>query len=115
MVDKYNELASTIFDAWVRLLVDKGLSEEEAEKLSEEAVDCILDTFSGENIYIPRNISARAAARNRKIYDEFTGYNHDELARKYQITRQRLYGIIRQVRGQILAEKQADLFGTPGQ
>ena len=45
-----------------------------------------------------RNISGKAARRNRQIYDEFTGDNHEVLAKKYGVTLKRIYAIIKEQR-----------------
>ena len=42
--------------------------------------------------------TAKAARRNRQIYDEFTGDNHEVLAKKYGVTLKRIYAIIKEQR-----------------
>jgi mor transcription activator family protein len=115
MADRVHEFTAALLDSLARqMILIGGLPRSTAEKVSEVVVDYVLDEFGGENIYIPRNISGRARARNRKIYEEWSGNNHEELAKKYNITRQRVYAIIKEERQRIFAEKQADLFGNLG-
>lgn len=115
MADRVHEFTATLLDSLVRqMILIGGLPRSTAEKVGEVVVDYVLDEFGGENIYVPRNISGIVRRRNRQIYEEWSGNNHDELAKKYNITRQRVYAIIKEERQRIYAEKQIDMFGNLG-
>lgn len=42
--------------------------------------------FSGEQIYFPTYDKIQNTVRNKKIIDEFNGYNYKYLAKKYNLT-----------------------------
>ena len=112
MADRVHELIEGMAASVAsQLVLLANIPRSRAEKISEEVVDYVIDEFGGESFYIPRNVSGRAKKRNRQIYDEWRGDNYDELAKKYGITRQRVYAIIKEVRMAIFKEKRADLFG----
>lgn len=95
---RQHEFSQALYDIIYHALIRQGMSGKQALMVAEESTDTILDEFGGENLYIPKNISGKAARRNRQIYDEFTGDNHDELAKKYGVTLQRIYAIIKEQR-----------------
>lgn len=58
-------------------------------KLSEYAM--------GSELYFPKADSIIAPARNRRIIEEYTGYNHTELAEKYNLTTKTIAKILKDV------------------
>ncbi|QRQ81086.1 Mor transcription activator family protein [Paralysiella testudinis] len=107
------DFVAVLTDAVLRQLLSQGMPRSKAEAAADEVVDLVIDELGGWNFYVPKDISTRARARNRKIYEEWSGNNHDDLALKYGLTRTRIYTIIKEVRAQIFAEKQSDLFDEP--
>ena len=99
------DFVAVLTDAVLRQLLSQGMQRSKAEAAADEVVDLVIDELGGWNFYVPKDISTRARARNRKIYEE--------LALKYGLTRTRIYTIIKEVRAQIFAEKQSDLFDEP--
>lgn len=49
----------------------------------------------GQEIYFPKVESVIASARNRRIKKEFNGYNYKELAKKYNVTVQHIWRILK--------------------
>lgn len=49
----------------------------------------------GDELYFPKAESVLAPARNRKIKQEFNGFNSKELARKYNLTVKQIHGILK--------------------
>lgn len=49
-------------------------------------VDCIGDTFGGQNIYFPMDLKLKIKNRDKEIYQKFTGNNLYELAREFSMT-----------------------------
>lgn len=95
---RQHEFSQALYDIIYHALIRQGMVGEQVLAVAEESTDTVLDEFGGENLYIPKNISGKAHRRNRQIYDEFTGDNHDELAKKYGVTLQRIYAIIKEQR-----------------
>ncbi|OOS08074.1 Mor transcription activator family protein [Moraxella cuniculi DSM 21768] len=103
---RQHEFSQALYDIIYHALINQGVNKEQAAAIAEESTDTVLDEFGGENLYIPKNISGKAARRNRTIYEEFTGDNHDELAKKYGVTLQRIYTIIKEQRQFELSSRQ---------
>jgi len=58
----------------------------------------VKDTFSGEQIYIPKEKVRSAKEINKKVVRDFNGVNTKELAKKYNYSTQHIYRIIREDR-----------------
>ncbi|MDG4949149.1 transcriptional regulator [Actinobacillus equuli subsp. haemolyticus] len=87
-------------------------SEEDAKNFAIKMAQTIAKNWGGEVIYIPRNIGLLLSERDKKIYDEFNGTNHRELARKYNVSMQWVYAIVKRVGKEEIAKRQPDMFGT---
>lgn len=57
-----------------------------AEVVGVEAAVEIVATYSGMVIYIPKLDSVYRAMRDRKIREEYDGYNSRQLAKRYNVT-----------------------------
>ena len=66
--------------------------------------------WGGQNIYFPMGLSYILSKRDRQIYAEFNGNNHSELARKYGISLQWVYKLIKTVHKEEMATRQQDMF-----
>lgn len=75
-----------------------GKSEQQAEHDAQVAVEAICETFRGNQFYFPSSAAARTAMLHARIFDEFDGHNHQELSRKYQLSVQAIYRIIKKQR-----------------
>ncbi|MOA58273.1 Mor transcription activator family protein [compost metagenome] len=53
----------------------------------------------------------KLSRRDRQIYDDFNGSNQSALARKYGVSLQWVYKIIKAVRKEEIARRQGDMFG----
>lgn len=88
-------------------------------QLDEDAICAITETivermsidWGGQNIYFPMWLAFERTKTNRKIYREFNGSNHSELARRYGHSIQHIYRIIQFMREAERRERQGDLFG----
>ena len=58
----------------------------------------LVEVFGGDAFYFPKAESVIRTARNRRIYKEFTGYNHRELAAKYNLTTRYIRDIVQEQR-----------------
>lgn len=54
----------------------------------------LADALGGTHIYLPKVESALRSLRDRKIRQEFTGYNYRELAHKYDLTEKWVRAIV---------------------
>lgn len=84
---------------------------ENAKQIGVEIAQRIAHNWGGEVIYIPRNLILLLNERDMKIFNEFNGHNHCELARKYNVSMQWIYAIVKRITKEEIAKRQEDLFG----
>lgn len=72
-----------------------NLKAETALQIGEDVAGVIADDWGGQSLYIPMNLGSKRATRNAQIYKEFTGDNHQELARKYGLSDSFIYRILK--------------------
>lgn len=85
-----------------------GVTVDKARLFATEAVGLIADDWGGQLIYVPMNAVGRRTQRNLKIWREFTGDNHAELATRYNLCVQRVYEILKAMH-RLHAPKQGSL------
>lgn len=73
----------------------------------------LADSFGGTHLYLPKVESALRALRDRKIREEFNGYNHKELAKKYVLTEKWVREIVSSL--EVRDPNQLDLFSVIAQ
>lgn len=110
--EKVHNFIQSLYHAAYQRLMQTNMNKEQADSIACEITNNVLDEFGGENLYIPRNITGKVAKRNARIFVEFTGNNHDLLAKKYGLTLQRIYTIIKEESNRHKKEHQPSLFGN---
>lgn len=108
---KHSELGISLLDEIYRLattsLAEHHIAPDIADQTANHLRTQIALTWGGQLLYIPKDYQANISRRDHQIYAEFNGKNHSELATKYNITTNRIYDIVRQIR----KNNQPDLFG----
>jgi len=107
-----HELLSDLANHTATLLMDYGIDSEIAEQAGFALADHMADHWGGQLLFFPKDIPYKLAKRDLKIWEEFNGHNHKQLADKYQIRIRTIYKIIRKVKKQQLALNQSDLFDS---
>ncbi|MEJ1496367.1 MAG: Mor transcription activator family protein [Candidatus Sedimenticola sp. (ex Thyasira tokunagai)] len=108
---KDTALLADLRDHTVALLcAETDISEEAAGRVAKALVDKIRHHWGGQLIYLPKGKALDIDERDRAMWDDFNGHNHDDLARKYDLTIQGVYQRIRAIRKVIQAETQPDFF-----
>jgi Mor family transcriptional regulator len=74
------------------------------EEIAAKVINKIIAVYGGQQLYIPKRLSC--INRDKQIFENFDGKNLRELCRKYDLSAQHVYKIIRQER----IKKQIDLF-----
>ena len=92
------------------LLEMTELDKEKAQQIGREIAERMATHWGGQNIYFPMGLSYILSKRDRQIYAEFNGNNHSELARKYGISLQWVYKLIKTVHKEEIAARQQDMF-----
>ncbi|MAD76898.1 MAG: transcriptional regulator [Rheinheimera sp.] len=99
-----------LLDSIERMLLDNKVDEEQSMKLATLIVDDFRYQCGGTSIYIPKGVGLDAILKHSKIYQDFRGNNHAELAKKYNLSEQRIYQIIRAMLAAETKRIQPDLF-----
>lgn len=86
-----------------RARLGQHLPDSEADVLTLACVDDLCLTFSGCQIYIPKQDAMKRAQRDQAIWRGFTGHNHVELANRYKLTVTQIYDILARQRTARLA------------
>lgn len=85
-----------------------------AEQIGEAVADCMMQAWGGQNVYFPMGMVWKVSQRDREIFQEFDGRNHYELARKFGVSVQWVYSVVKRVRKEELDRMQGKLFdGEP--
>lgn len=93
-------------------LIEKhAFATDNAKQIGVEIAQRIAHNWGGEVIYIPRNLVLLLNERDMKIFNEFNGHNHRALARKYNVSMQWIYAIVKRITKEEIAKRQGDLFG----
>lgn len=83
----------------------------QAASVAKKVARHITGNWGGQIIYIPKNLLGQISERDMQIYREFSGKNHAQLSRKYNLTVQQIYRIVKEVGIRERAKNQGDLFG----
>lgn len=87
-------------------MVKSGLQYQIAKVIGVQGYLQLCKLIDGDKVYIPEFESVITPLRNQKIKEEFNGYNHKELAKKYGLTP----NWIRQICGEGWLKGQQTLF-----
>lgn len=94
----------------VKAICDMGVPGKAAEQIANRISSEIRASWGGQQIYIKKTDLAELSARNLKIYDEFNGSNHHQLAKKHGLAVPVIYRIIKAVQVQEREKRQHRLF-----
>jgi len=81
-MDLYQLLTEIISDH----LINDAIEAERASLISKNVVNEVTELLGGQLVYLKNNTRARIDEKHRQILNDFTGNNHTEVCRKYQIT-----------------------------
>lgn len=76
---------------------EMGLPERDACRHAQGIVRWLAPQVGGDVVYCPKTIETDRAARDAAIRQEFNGRNRDELCRKHNISKSRLYQIVGEI------------------
>ena len=79
-----------------RELTAHGLSPEQADALAQSLLIAQAAYAGGRMFYLPKAERLSQHQRDAEIYAAFNGHNHIALAKRYNLTVQRIYTIIKQ-------------------
>lgn len=86
MEAKRAELLGDLAAHACQLLQDYGVAADLAEQAGSAIADHMADHWGGQIVTFPKDYAFRLAKRDLEILAAFTGNNHAELAKKYDMT-----------------------------
>lgn len=81
-----------------------------ADQIGEAVAHRMMQVWGGQNVYFPMGLVWRVSIRDREIFNEFNGKNHHKLARKFGVSVQWIYSVVKRVRKEELSRLQSKLF-----
>ncbi|EMW2841666.1 DNA-binding protein, partial [Yersinia enterocolitica] len=85
-----------------------------ADQIGEAVANRMMQVWGGQNVYFPMGMVWKVSQRDREIFLEFDGRNHHELARKFGVSLQWVYSVVKRVKREELDRMQGKLFdGEP--
>lgn len=107
---KYPKILQELYDNISIMLIQESIDSKKAHEVAHYVTENIRINWGGDMIYFSKGLVYRLSKRDREIWRIFDGRNHHELIKKYDISLQRLYKIIKIQRRKDLLERQGDLF-----
>ncbi|WP_010603978.1 Mor transcription activator family protein [Pseudoalteromonas maricaloris] len=99
-----------LMDSIEEVLIQAKLGDEKASELATLITDHFRNRCVGSSIYIPKGVSLDNMLKHSAIYQDFRGDNHAELSKKYNLSEQRIYQIVRAVKAAETKRIQPELF-----
>lgn len=104
------ELLSDLADRIAMKLSELGIDPDRAADISQAVSDDMAGHWGGQLVYFPKGMYSILSKRDRQIYADFSGHNHDELAEKYGVCVQTIYRIVKLMRRASITDLHDDLF-----
>lgn len=89
-----------------------GMDDELAAHVGHEVMYAFAQHWGGDAVYIPKADTLQRYDRDLRIWADFNGRNHAELARKYRISKVWVYAIVRRMRAMDTDRRQGRLFSA---
>ena len=80
-----------------------------ADQIGQAVANRMMQVWGGQNVYFPMGMVWKVSQRDREIFREFNGRNHHELARKFGVSLQWVYSVVKRVRKEELDRMQGRL------
>lgn len=87
------------------------MAPDQAHRAAGMAIESIKNHVGGSAIYFAKGHLWAVSEIHRRIYRRFTGANHAELAREFNITERQVYNILAAVGREEFERRQLKLFG----
>ncbi len=104
------EMLRYLADVVASQVQESGISPEQAAAIGETTAEQVRDKFGGQVLYVSKGSSLKARQRWGRIWAEFNGTNHAELASKYGMGVQGIYRVLAIMRAEFRRTSQPDLF-----
>ena len=104
---KRNALLADVIELTTAHLEEHEVSPAAAAVTASALADRLADYWGGQVIVFPRDFLYKLAKLEIEIYGNFTGHNHDELARSYRMTTRGIRKLIARVRAKLAKQSQS--------
>ena len=88
----------------------EGLKDDDLYRQIDRVILALAFMAGGRGFYLPQAERVKKALLYKRVYDEFDGRNQSELGRKYKLSEQRVYQIIKEQRQLHRSRIQHNLF-----
>lgn len=109
-MDTYPELLADLAEQLALKLREHGIESEKAAEAGFFAADYVRTHWGGQKIYLLKGVQYEFHMRDMKIFEQFDGHNHAELAKEYNLTEVRIYQIVKAVKAELIRKRQGALF-----
>lgn len=107
--DRAPEFLGDLMDHVAEVLAEAGIDADKAALFGLATALRLRQRWAKQVIYFAEGRGIDLRARNRRIWEEFNGHNHDELAVKFGVSRVWIYRIIALMQAELRAERQGRL------
>ncbi|WP_084004495.1 Mor transcription activator family protein [Terasakiispira papahanaumokuakeensis] len=111
MAELRHELLIDVAGHVADVMRDHKVDEDLAEQVGYAVADRLAANWGGQTISFPKDSAFKLAKRDRMIYAEWGQLSPPQLARKYNLTVQAIYSILRRAKKAAISERQDDMFG----
>jgi len=105
------DFAEHLADTLVR---KANLPADQCADLAWDSAEYMANHWGGISVYFPKGTRIHQSRRSRKIWQEFNGKNHEDLARKYKLSTQWIYQIVNRMQEEERKLRQGSLFDQTG-
>ena len=109
--DKYPEILVEMIEIMMPLLLLQT-SVEQAEHLAYTIAEAFRKELGGMPIYLSKGQEFELSQRDLALWNDYTGRNIHELVKKYNVSAQWVYSVVKRARALDLKTRQGDLFGN---
>lgn len=86
------------------------LTPEAANKLGIDVALAFAEQAGGTQVYIPITLSVKISSRDIKMYEQFDGSNHNQLAKEFNCSTAWVYSVLKRVNKKMQDKNQPNLF-----
>lgn len=105
-----HELLSDVADQIAIILRDFGIDETLAAHCGSNVAAHLADHWGGQHVTIPMDYAFKLSVRDLEIFEQVRGNNIPEVAKRYGLTVNAVYRIIKRTKKRAIAKAQPDLF-----
>jgi len=85
--------------------------DDQADAFGSELAQLMAAEWGGQGFNFPKGTCYRVSKLHQDVYEAFNGHNHNELAKRFNLSRVWIYRIIERMRTADIASRQHSMFG----